>query len=306
MLGVFLAAALAQFSPIALSDGGALSLDDLGVTADGRFLIPEAELGTVLLLAPDGGATRLQPSGRGNRRIGSAVLTGDLLMAADRNRRELLVSGEDELVELPLSASPDYVRVAGDQIWVTEPEKEQIEILGFTTRPLTVRPLTSIPVAGGPEALALDPDRAAAYTFAERRDRLLRFDFKKHVQTAEWTLGCRGVPKGLATSFVDDLAFVGCSGGLVLTVSLRDGHVVSRLSAGDGIDIIAFDPHRRRLYVPASKSANLTIVSVASDGSLRKLRTLPTVPRAHCVAVQQGVVIVCDPAHGQLLRLNDP
>jgi len=306
MLGVFLAAALAQLSPIALSDGGALSLDDLGVTADGRFLVPEAELGTVLLLAPDGGASRLQLSGRGSRKIGSAVLTRGLLIAGDRSQHELLVSGEDELVDFPLDASPDYVRVAGDQIWVTEPAQQEIEILGFTTKPLTVRALASIPVAGGPEALALDPDHAAAYTFSERRDRLVRLDFNKHVQTAEWPLGCRGVPKGLATSFADDLAFVGCSEGLVVTISLRDGHQISRLSAGDGVDIIAFDPQRRRHYVPARKSANQTIASVANDGSLRKLRTLPTVPHAHCVAALQGIVLVCDPAHGQLLRFSDP
>jgi hypothetical protein len=306
MFGVLLAAALAQLGPIALTDGGALGLDDLGVTADGRFLILEAELGTVLLLAPDGGASRLQLPGRGGRQIGSAVLSGGLLIAGDRNHRELLVSGEDELVAFPLDASPDYVRVAGDQIWVTEPAKGQIEILGFTTKPLTVRALTSIPVAGGPVALALDPDHASAYTFSERRDRLVRFDFNKHVQTAEWPLACRGAPKGLATSFVDELAFVGCSEGLILTLSLRDGHQISRLSTGDGVDIIAFDPQRRRLYVPAGKSANLTIASVASDGSLRKLRTVPTVQRAHCVAAQGGIVLVCDPTHGRMLRVSDP
>src|SRR5579862_7369964 len=121
MLAGLLAATLAQFTPIPLSDGGPLGLDDLGVTADGRFLIPEAELGGVLLLSPDGGATRLQTSARGSRKIGSAVLAGDLLMAGDRAQKELLVSGEDEIVAFPLAAGPDYVRVGGNQIWVTEP-----------------------------------------------------------------------------------------------------------------------------------------------------------------------------------------
>jgi hypothetical protein len=306
MLAALLAASLAQLTPIALSDGGPLGLDDLGVTADGRFLIPEAELGTVLLLSPDGGAARLQTSGRRNRKIGSAVLAGDLLIAGDRSQQELLVAGEDKIVDFPLAAGPDYVRAVGNQIWVTEPSKEQIEILGFTSKPLTVRALTTIPIAGGPEALVFDPDHAAAYTFSEKRNRLVRLDLNKHVQTAEWPVACRGVPKGLATSFPDGLAFVGCSGGLALTISLRDGHQISRLAVGDGIDIIAFDARKRRLYLPAGKSAELTIAAVAADGSLRKLRTVPTVARAHCVAVQQGVVLVCDPAHGRLLRLDDP
>jgi hypothetical protein len=305
MLAALLAAGLAQLTPIALSDGGPLGLDDVGVTVDGRFLIPEAELGTVLLLAPDGGVSRLQPWGRGNRKIGSAVLVGDLLIAGDRTQRELLVAGEDKIVNFPLAASPDYVRAVGDQIWVTEPAKEQIEILGFTTKPLTVRALTSIPVPGGPEALVLDPGHAVAYTFSEHRSRLLRFDLVKHLQTADWPLACRGAPKGLATSLSEDLAFVGCSGGVALTISLHDGHQISRLAVGDGVDIIAFDPQRRRLYVPAGKSADLTIASVAPDGSLRKLQTIPTVARAHCVAVHQGAVLICDPTHGRLLRFDD-
>ena len=317
MLAVFLAAVLGQLTPLALWDGGALGLDDLGVTADGRFLIPEAELGGVLLLSPDGGAIRLEPPGHGRRSITSALLmkgrigngtapAGELLIAADRRQRELIVVGEDRVVSLPLAASPDYVRAAGDQIWVTEPGQEQIEILGLTTSPLTVRALATIAVPGGPEALALDSEHGTAYTFSEKRGRLLRFDLATHTETADWPLDCRGVPKGLATAFSEGLAFVGCSGGVALSVSLRDGRPISRLAVGDGVDIIAFDPARRRLYVPAAKSANLTIASVASDGSLKKLRSVPTVTRAHCVAAQQGMVLLCDPTHGRLLRLNDP
>src|SRR5580692_10709234 len=104
MLALLLAAALGQLTPIAISDGGPLGLDDLGTTADGRFLIPEAELGAVLLLSPDGGTSRLEPPGHARRSITSALLmkgrggggssaVGDLLIAADRRQRELLVVG---------------------------------------------------------------------------------------------------------------------------------------------------------------------------------------------------------------------
>jgi len=308
MLALLLAVAVGQFTPIPLSDGGALALDDLGVTVDGRFLIPEAELGTVLLLAPDGGISTMETGARGRRTIGSALLggtAGELLIAGDRSQRDLLVVGDDRIVTVPLAGGPDYVRATGNEIWVTEPGKDQIEILGITTKPLTVRPLTTIAVPGGPETLAIDGASGEAYTFSEERGRLLRIDVAKHVQTADWQLQCKGKPKGLATSFGEGLAFVGCSGGLALTVSLRDGHQISKLGVGEGVDIIAFDSQRRRLYVPAGKSANLTIASVGHDGALHKLRTLPTAPHAHCVAVQQGIVLVCDPVHGRVLRLDD-
>jgi hypothetical protein len=307
MLAVLLAATLAQLSPIPLSDGGPLGLDDLGLTADGRFLIPEGDLGTVLLLSPDGGRTLLEPPGRGHHTITSALMAsedgGDLLIAGDRTQRDVLVVGEGRIVSFPLAGSPDYVRLAGDRIWVTEPGKEQIEILGLTRRPLTVRELTTVSVPGGPEALVLDVEHGVAYTFSEKRGHLLRFDLASDAETADWPVPCRGEPKGLAVS--EGKAFVGCSGGVALTLSLRDGHLISRLAVGEGVDIIAFDRQRRRLYLPASRSADLTIAEVAADGSLKKLRTIATVPRAHCVVEQQGIVLICDPQHGRLLRFDD-
>src|SRR5581483_3708242 len=130
MLALLLAVAVGQFTPIPLSDGGALALDDLGVTVDGRFLIPEAELGTVLLLAPDGGISTMETGARGRRTIGSALLggtAGELLIAGDRSQRDLLVVGDDRIVTVPLAGGPDYVRATGNEIWVTEPGKEQIE-----------------------------------------------------------------------------------------------------------------------------------------------------------------------------------
>ncbi len=312
MLTLALATILAQLTPIPLSDGGPLGLDDLRVAPDGRFVIPEAELGDVRLSALTAGRppvdTHLAVGHAGPHRSGAAAGADALIAAGEGQPRFLGVAtlaGGEAPAATPLPAAPDYVRLFGDEAWVTEPGLKQIEVYAVARKPLGLKRVAALPVPGNPEALELEAKTGVVYTFGEDNGHLYGFDLQKHVKVSEWTLACPGAPKGLALSGTG-LAFVGCGGGAALTVSLKDGHEVSRLATGDGVDIIAFDRERRRLYVPSAKAATLTIAQVGADGKLTKLRALPTAPRAHCAVVHAGVVLVCDPTHGQLLRLDDP
>jgi hypothetical protein len=82
--------------------------------------------------------------------------------------------------------------------------------------------------------------------------------------------------------------------------------VFSSASAGSGVDVIAYSPSLRRLYVPGASSATLTILGVDESGRLATLATIPAVNGAHCVAADdKSGVWVCDPHHGRLLYLKD-
>ncbi len=83
------------------------------------------------------------------------------------------------------------------------------------------------------------------------------------------------------------------------------GKTVSRLAAGDGVDIIDYDATLSHLYVPGGKSATMAVMGVSRDGQLSMIRTLPTAAGAHCVAAAHGSVFVCDPTKGRLLVFRD-
>ena len=67
----------------------------------------------------------------------------------------------------PLGSSPDYVRYVAltNEVWVTQPGKDQIEIFSLTSsaKPaLTHSAYISVP--GKPESLVIDGGRSRAYT----------------------------------------------------------------------------------------------------------------------------------------------
>ena len=85
----------------------------------------------------------------------------------------------------------------------------------------------------------------------------------------------------------------------------HDGKVLATASAGNGVDIIDYDPARRHLYLPGGQSATMTIFSVAANGALTPLTTVSTARGAHCVATDGSEAYVCDPDRGQILVVRD-
>src|SRR5438552_733305 len=78
--------------------------------------------------------------------------------------------------------------------------------------------------------------------------------------------------------------FAGCAEGKAVTLDINhDGKQVGSVSAGSGVDVIAFSPTLGHLYVPGASSATMAIVGVAASGELSVLGTVPTADGAHCV-----------------------
>jgi hypothetical protein len=84
------------------------------------------------------------------------------------------------------------------------------------------------------------------------------------------------------------------------------GKLLSSAQTGTGVDIIDYDPQRGHLYVPAAKSATLTILGVSAGGKLSVLGTFPVASGSHCaVTDRDGHVFVGDPRGGRLLVIKD-
>src|SRR5439155_23494671 len=215
---------------------------------------------------------------------------------------------ESHRVGRGLAADPDYVRYVAttSELWVTEPDAEQIEIFRLPTgkRPGPEHAAV-IAVKGGPESLVIDGKRGRA--FAHLWDgATVALDLRLRSITARWANGCSG-SRGIALDGERGFLFVGCAEGRAVVLDVdHDGKQLSSAATRAGVDIIEYDAARGHLYVPAAKSATLTILGVSAKGELAVLGTLPAAKGSHCATTDgNGHVFVGDPQGGRLLVIAD-
>src|SRR5215213_563717 len=158
--------------PIPLPAGeGGIGFDDLVFApALGKLLVPAGRTGNLDLIDPvsrqifpiagfSSQGKFVQGHGEGTT---SADAGRGLIFAIDRTARKLLVidpATRRTVARADLASSPDYVRWVEPtgEVWVTEPDKDRIEIFSL---PASGNPVPAhkefVTVAGGPESLIVD------------------------------------------------------------------------------------------------------------------------------------------------------
>ena len=298
---------------------GPIGFDDIRfVPALDRLLVPAGQRGTVDVVSPRTGEARaisgfsVEPVYRGGHDVGptSADGTKGLIVVVDRSSRMLSVvdaTRETVIASAPLAAKPDLVRLveARREAWVTEPERERIEVFVLSQ---DVPPVAThsgfIAALGGPEGLTIDGHRGVAYTHLGSET--VAIDLTTHEVMKRWSPGC-AAPAGIALDDTAALLLVGCGDGQVAVLDLSSTRTVFRLAVGSSVDHVAFDSSLRHLYVPDTRSARLTILAVPRGGNLTVLGTIPTVRGTECVTADgQGHAYLCDPELGRILVVTDP
>jgi hypothetical protein len=299
---------------------GGIGFDDLrfarGLSA---VLVPAGRTGSLDLIDPTtravtaiGGFRKSEKFAGGHGKGTTSADEGrGYLFATDRDTKELAVvdpRARRIVARVRLSASPDYVRFVPptQEVWVTEPDAERIEIFRLEGKG-SIRPVAAgfIEVKGGPEALVIDEKRGRAYSHLWE-GRTVAIDVRSRAMASPWTNGCKG-SRGIALDQERGFLFVGCAEGKAVTLAAADGRELSSSSSGDGVDIIDYAPRLEHLYFPGGKSATMAIFGVSEQGTLALLGIVPTAPDAHCVAADaSGNAYVCDPKKGRILVFHDP
>jgi len=307
--------------PVPLPGGeGGIGFDDLGFApALGKLLVPAGRTGNLDLIDPasrqivpiagfSSQGSFVQGHGEGTT---SADFGRGLIFATDRTALKLVVldpAARTVVGRAGLAGSPDYVRWVEPtgEIWVTQPDKDRIEIF---TLPASGPPVPVhkefIATPGGPESLVIDAAHNRAYTHLWK-ETTLAIDVKTRAIVARWPNHCVG-SRGIALDAQRGLLFAGCAEGKAVVLDLHhDGAVIDALSAGAGVDIIDYNPRLGHLYLPGGKSETMAILGVSRAGKLSLLATVKTARAAHCVvADDHHQAWVCDPSHGRLLLVDD-
>ena len=300
-------------------DGG-IGFDDLRYSPTlGRVLVPAGRTGNLDLVDPATGRVTSVPgfgastsfSGGHGQGTTSVDEGAGLLFAIDRDSKRLAIvdPGRAAIVSTAdLGGDPDYVRYVGTthELWVTEPEAEQIEVFALASGPKPAATRSGqIALRGGPESLVVDGRRGRAYTHLWD-GATVAIDLRQRTIVGQWPNGCRG-SRGIALDEERGFLFVGCAEGSATVLDVtHDGRELSSAPTGTGVDIIDYDPQLGHLYVPAARSATLTILGVDAQGELSVLGTLPAAEGSHCATTAgKGRVYVGDPKNGRLLVLED-
>jgi hypothetical protein len=307
--------------PIALPGGtGGIGFDDLQFApALGKLLVPAGGTGNLALIDPATHAVAtiggFHPAAgfSGGHDVGttSADEGRGYLFAIDHSTKRVdvidpaagkIVAGAD------LAGSPDYVRyvAATNEVWVTEPDGERIEIFALAkSKPPIPEHVAFVAVPGGPEALQIDAARGRGYSNLWK-EKTVAIDLVKRTVVATWDNGCTGA-RGLALDAQRSFLFVACAEGGASVLDLKhDAKRLDHAESGAGVDIIAFDAGLSHLYVPGGKAETMTVFAVGNDGHLTPVATAKTAPKAHCVATDdRHQVYVCDPTAGLVLMYKD-
>lgn len=304
------AAALPAGNVVLPGGEGGIGFDDLVWSPElGRVLIPAGRTGNLDLLDPAtgavtaiGGFSKDATWGGGHDQgVTSATVGGGRIYATDRDDAQLAMVDHTIAARAELSYPPDYVRfVAPDRLWVTQPDREQIQV--FDT---AMRSRAMIAVPGGPESLVISPSRKRAYTHLWDGE-TVAIDLEKLAIVATWKNGCQG-SRGIALDEAHGWLMVGCAEGKVTVLDVdHGGKLLGKVATGKGVDIIAYAPSRRRLYVPGGTAATTTVIAIGDDGRPTALGTVPAAKGSHCAVTDDaGRVWVCDPAGGRLLGFTD-
>jgi DNA-binding beta-propeller fold protein YncE len=315
---MFVVAALTAVSPRLFPGGGqGIGFDDLGFAPTlRRVMVPGGSTGKLALIDPDsqkieiigGFSERAGYFGGHGEGITSADVGRGLMYVTDRSARLLDVvdpQAKKIVATARLASGPDYVRFvpATNEVWVTEPSAERIEVFTLPNQGTAVPAHSGfIAIPGGPESLAIGHSQGFTHLW---RGTTLAIDLITHKIVGRWPNVCKG-SRGIAIDEKRGFVFAGCDEGKLSVLDMKSGRLLGEASSGAGVDVIAYDQKLAHVYLPGADSGTIAIVGISSTGGASILKTAVTVEGAHCATVDdRDQVYVCDPAHGKILVFKD-
>jgi DNA-binding beta-propeller fold protein YncE len=294
---------------------GGIGFDDLVFCpALQKVLVPGGGSGRLFLIDPENHSIQTVNGfgiasfngGHGDG-VTSADSDGSYIFASDRTNKAVFIVDYKTLKTVgsaPLASVPDYVRYvsATNEVWVTEPDEDRIEVFSFNSGAPKLEGKGFIPVSGGPESLVIGSD-GNAYTHLWNGE-TVAINVKSRVIVERSSNGCHG-SRGIALDSQDGFVFAGCSEGKASVINLKNGKVLSSKTGAD-VDVIGYNPELRHLYIPSAKEGILTIFSVDHEGKLAQDGQVATKKGSRCATYDnKGGVWACDPRSGSLLFYRD-
>jgi DNA-binding beta-propeller fold protein YncE len=143
----------------------------------------------------------------------------------------------------------------------------------------------TVALPGRPELAVVD-GKGRLFVNLEDSAAVAVVDTRSLKTIAHWSLAPGTGPTGLALDREHQLLFAACDNQLMVVMSAADGHVVTTLPIGKGVDGAAFDPGKG-LAFSSNGEGNLTVVKEDAPDRFRVLETVPTQAGARTLALDE-------------------
>jgi DNA-binding beta-propeller fold protein YncE len=122
------------------------------------------------------------------------------------------------------------------------------------------------------------------YVNNEQKNTIQIVDVKSWKAIKSWPVApCEG-PTGIAYDRGSDRIFVGCSKTSVV-MDGTSGKVTAKISNGERVDALGWDPLQRLIYIPGGTPGNVTVVHQDSPDMYTVVAMVPTMPGAKTISV---------------------
>jgi DNA-binding beta-propeller fold protein YncE len=188
-----------------------------------------------------------------------------------------------ELGKVRTGSRPDAI--------VYDPASRRVFTMNAGSRDLTAidaargEAVGTVALGGRPELAAVDA-KGRLFVNLEDSSAVAVVDTRSLKVISRWPLAPGLEPTGLALDRDHQLLFAVCGNQLMVVLSAVDGHVVTTLPIGTGVDGAAFDPETG-LAFSSNGEGSLTVVKEEAPDRLKVLETVPTQAGARTLALDE-------------------
>lgn len=277
-----------------LIPGGAGGFDWMMVDAP-MHRVFASHKGTKSTAVVDTRTGRALPSAPCGTAQGLAVdTTHGTIFAGDEEEKTVVVLDRRTLAPLgqvPVTGPVDAVAYdpTNGTIYADRDDGKEVWVIDARTRTL----VGSVPISGAPEFLQYSPGTDRLYQAVKTTDTVAVINPKTNRVEAAWPTAPVTAPHGLAIDEKTHRLFI-AGGGKLAVLDLRTGKVLGAAPIAEGVDQIAFDPGRRRVYCACGRAGVISVVQETAGGVTR-LADVPSAKGAHTLAVdpQTHSVWIC-------------
>lgn len=304
------AAALAQ-APLTASrpitmPGGPGGFDWMLVD-QARHRLYAAHGGTKTLAALDLNTQKLQQIAVGEA-SGAVVDAADGKVFVACGDNKVVVLDNDTLrktAEIAVPGPVDDIKLDPKRGMVYADHDDGAEVWVINAKTNTL--VSSIPVAGAPEAMVYDAGADRLYQNIKPADTVDVIDPATNKITAIWKTAPASSPHGLVLDTATHRLFSAGGNGMLAVLDQKTGRVTASVAIAPGTDQIGFDPKRQRIY--CASRGFISVVQETANG-VRSLGNVPAPRGAHTLAVDPatGAVWVCysNPSGSYLEKFTVP
>ncbi len=141
----------------------------------------------------------------------------------------------------------------------------------------------TIALDGRPEYAVAD-EKGHIYINLEDKSTIVEVDSRKLTVEARWPLTPGAEPTGLAIDRQHRRLFAGCGNKLMVIMNADNGHIVTTLPIGSGVDATAFDPEEQ-LAFSSNGEGTLTVMREDSPEKFSVIENVPTARGARTMAL---------------------